>query len=91
MSASPATGVAWRTDGFWTLLWLWISLRWTSGRLRSWPPRGFVGAASRSFRATGPQRFKLSSIRLHHVHFTRRAPHWQLISVWRISRRSLPK
>jgi len=38
--------VAWRDDGFWTLLWrrvLWSLMMWPRGPM---PPRGFVGQVS---------------------------------------------
>ena len=83
MNALPGTGVAWRTDGFWILFWLRLWWILTSGHVSSFPPRGFVGTASTSFRATAMRDIRLCSTRMHHVPSTHDAPHWQLICVWR--------
>ena len=82
MSGSPLIVVAWRTDGFWILLWLRIWFSLTSGRSRSVPPRGFVGTASGSSRATGLQGYKLLSTRLRRDRSTRDAPLWRLTCEW---------
>ena len=91
MNASPGTGVAWRTDGFWTLLWLRIWWFLTSGHIKSFPPKGFVGTASTSFRGTAMRDIRLSSTRLHRGPSTPGVPRWQLTCVWRINRPRSPK
>lgn len=83
MNALPMTGVAWRTGGVWMLLSLRIWFYLTNGRLSSFPPRGFVGVASTSFRATGPRHSKLLSIRMRREVSTRSAHLWRLTCVWR--------
>lgn len=81
------TGVAWRTDGFWILLWLRISFCLTSGRLRSsFPPAGFVGKVSLSSVATDRLRFRLLSTRMRREASTRSVRLWRLTCVWQINR-----
>jgi len=89
VNASELTGVAWRTDGFWILVWLRIWFYLTSGRSRSFPPKGFVGTVSGSFRGTGPRKCSLLSTRLRRVPSIRSAPHWQLTCEFRIGPRPL--
>jgi len=76
------TGVAWRSDGFWTLLWLRIWFYLTSGRRRSFPPPGFVGVASTSLVATDHRSYKLLSTRMRQEAFTPGARLWRLTCVW---------
>jgi len=85
MSGSQMTGVAWRTDGFWTLAWLRIWFHLTSGRRMSFPPKGFVGKVSLSSVATGNLISKLSSTRMRREASTRSAPLWRLTCEWRIN------
>jgi len=86
MSGFLTTGVAWRTDGYWILVWLRIWFYLTSGRRLSWPPRGFVGKASISSVATGRPNCKLLSTRLRREVSTRDARLWRLTCEWEIGR-----
>jgi len=79
------TGVAWRTDGFWILLWLRIWFSLTSGHRRSFPPAGFIGVASLSLAATAPRVSRLLSTRMRHEAYTRDARLWRLTCVWAMS------
>jgi len=85
VNALVTTGVAYRTDGFWILLWLRIWFCLTSGRPMSFPPRGFVGAASTSFRDTGRPPYKLLSTRLRRDRSTPGAHLWLLTCAWVIN------
>jgi len=91
MSASRATGVAWRTDGYWTLSWLRIWFRLTSGQRMNFPPRGFVGKVSLSSAATALPKCRLLSTRLRPAHCTHDARLWQLTCVWLISLQGSPR
>jgi len=77
-------GVAWRSDGLLTLLWLRILFFWTSGQRMSWPPRGFVGGAFLSSAATARPVCKLLSTRLRRYPSTRDVPPWRLTCEWEI-------
>lgn len=73
--------VAWRDDGFWTLLWrriLWTFKLWPRGLM---PPRGFVGQASSLFQATDLSNSKRKRIRLTRLASTGDAPRWRLTFV----------
>lgn len=87
MSAFLTTGVAWRTDGFWTLFWLRIWLYLTSSSLEKWPPKGFVGTVSGLLVGTGPRMYSLLSTRLLPEASTPDARLWRLTCVWGIFRR----
>jgi len=78
--------VAWRDDGFWTLLWLAAWLTLTGGRKRDLPPRGFVGQISGSLAVIEPRHFKRWSTTLSRTRFTSPAPAWRLTCVWERSR-----
>jgi len=78
------TIVAFRTDGYWTLFWLRIWLRWTSGRPMSYPPRGFVGRGFLSSAATARPKCKLLSTRLRRDRYTPTALLWRLTCVWEV-------
>jgi len=80
------TGVAWRSDGFWTLLWLRILFYLTSGRRRSFPPKGFVGTASLSSVDIAHPICKLLSTRMRQEAYTPGARVWRLTCVWRLRR-----
>jgi len=84
-------GHAWRTDGFWILLWLRIWFYLISGHRQSWPPRGFVGKASLSSLDTGHPVCRLLSTRMRREVSTHTNPLWRLTCVWRISLRISPK
>jgi hypothetical protein len=74
--------VAWRDDGFWTLLLLrcWFHLR--HGLIRKLPGPGFVGRESESFRGTGARHARLLSTRLRRSHSTFDARLWRLTCKW---------
>ncbi len=76
------THVAYRDDGFWTLLWqiCWSILK--RGRRGSFPPRGFVGAGSTSSVATDLHSSKLKSIHLRRRACTHDAHLWRLTLGW---------
>jgi len=78
--------VAWRDDGFWTLLFLagWLIL--TGGRKRDLPPPGFAGQISGSLAVIEPRHFKRRLMTLYRTHSTPPAPAWQLTCVWERSR-----
>jgi len=78
--------VAWRDDGFWTLLWLagWLLL--TGGRRRDLPPPGFVGQISGSLAVIEPRHFKRFLMTLSRTLYTSPAPAWRLTCVWERSR-----
>jgi len=78
--------VAWRDDGFWTLLWLagWLLL--TGGRRRDLPPPGFVGQVSGSLAVIEPRHFKRFLMTLSRTLYTSPAPPWRLTCVWERSR-----
>lgn len=78
--------VAWRDDGFWTLLWLAAWLGLTGGRRRDLPPPGFVGQISGSLAVIEPRHFKRFSMTLSRTRFTAPAPAWRLTCVWERSR-----
>jgi len=78
--------VAWRDDGFWTLLWLAAWLTLTGGRKRDLPPPGFVGQVFGSLAVIEPRHFKRRLMTLSRTHFTSPAPRWQLTCVWERSR-----
>jgi len=78
--------VAWRDDGFWTLLWLAAWLLLTGGRRNDLPPRGFVGQISGSLAVIGPRHFKRGSMTLSRTLYMSPAPAWRLTCVWERSR-----
>jgi len=84
MSASALTTVAFRTDGFWTLVWLRIWFFLTSGRRRSMPPAGFVGRAYLSSAVTARPICKLLSTRMRREAYTPTAHLWRLTCEWQI-------
>lgn len=76
---------AWRDDGFWTLLSLYVYRRLTGGRMRTFPPDGHVGQVSTSLAVTAPRQLRLSSIRLRRLQRradTSGARLWRLICEW---------
>ena len=76
---------AYRDGGFWTLLWQICWSAWTNKRGGTFPPRGFVGLDSSSFRVTDLHSCKLKSIRLRRRHYTHAAPRWRLTLEWETS------
>ena len=91
MSASAETAicVAYRDDGFLRQLsFLGWSL-WMRGRLKEFPPVGFVGQVSTSSRVGDAPLFRLSSIRmrrLQRTHFISGVPLWRLTCEWETPR-----
>jgi len=76
------TLAAFRDDGFWTLVWQICSFALKRGRLKSFPPRAFVGRASLSYPATVHQLSRLSSIRMYRNRYIPAAPRWRLTCEW---------
>jgi len=56
----------------------------TRGRLKVFPPKGFVGLVSRSSPAIGLGRYRIKSIQLHRTASTRSVRLWRLTYVWGI-------
>lgn len=53
----------WRDDGLWTQLW-WICCNvWMRGRMKSFPPAGFVGQAFTSSLDIGSGRWRVRSLK----------------------------
>jgi len=78
------TFVAYRDAGFWTLALQICSFAWRRGRLKFFPPKGFVGRVSLSSVVTGRPPYRLESIRLFRNRYTRNAPRWRLTCEWLI-------
>ncbi len=74
--------VAWRDDGFWTLIWLRCLYHLRHGVIANLPGAGFIGQESKSFRATEATYARLKSTRMHRVRSTPDAPLWRLICSW---------
>jgi len=86
---SPAMCVAYRDDGFWPLLWFLFCYRLKRGRLKTFPPPGFVGLVSTSSRVGDAPQFRLSSFRMHRLqrtHVTSHVPLWRLTCEWETPR-----
>ena len=77
--------VAWRDDGFWSLLWLRFLFGWMGWRPRHLPPRGFVGRASGSLAGTGVQLLSARLTRRSLKASTPDAPAWRLTCEWVIN------
>jgi len=76
---------AYRDDGYWTQLlavFLWKLTSWPRG---PWPPRGFVGQVSSSFRGSELVGLKKRRIQLSRLASTEHAQLWRLICVWETS------
>ena len=82
---SGPTLAAYRDDGWSTLLSLICSSDSTLMLTEGFPPRGFVGQASPSFRAIDPDSYRLKSIRLHRTPSTPDALLWRLTCEWETS------
>ena len=74
--------VAWRDDGFWTLILLRCSLIWKRGRIDQLPGRGFVGRESSSFRDTGAKHARLRLTRMRRLRYISGARLWRLTLKW---------
>jgi hypothetical protein len=55
-------GVIWRDDGLWIQLWHVCCAILTRGRVRTFPPKGFVGRTYGSSRDTAGQRLRVRSL-----------------------------
>ena len=56
------TALAWCDDGLSRQLWRLVCLLWNRGQLRTFPPPGFVGRVSGSFRGTVRLRVRACSL-----------------------------
>ena len=82
---SEQTVAAFREDGFSTLRSLICSSDLTLMLRDGFPPKGFVGRVSSSFRGGGLDSYKLKSIHLRPIPSTLDAPRWRLTLEWETS------
>jgi len=75
---------AYRASGFWPQIWHVCLSLLKRGRLKSFPPRGFVGRGSGSYRGSDLRDFKLASIHLRPDHSIRGVRLWRLTYEWEI-------
>jgi len=75
---------AYRDNGYWRQIWHVCSSLLKLGRLRCFPPKGFVGLVSGSSPAIAARLCRLKSIRLSPSHSTPGARLWRLTYVWEI-------
>lgn len=55
--------VIWRDDGLWPQVWHVCCAILTRGRIKHFPPKGFVGQVYGSFQGTGALRLRVSSLK----------------------------
>ncbi len=87
--SAPGICAAYRDDGFWTQLSWVFWHRLMRGRLKTFPPPGFVGQVSTLSRVTDAPLFYLISIRmrrLQRTHVISGAPLWRLTCEWETPR-----